>query len=347
MHNKMKAIVFEAPGKAVVKNFELPKCGDDEVLTETIFSFVSPGTELRIFAGAKESKDRFPVIPGYSWVGKVIEVGKNVKGWDKDELVSGRDPIRIEGHASLWGGQSSHHNSKVVGYDALVKLPPGADPWLYTPVEVAAIAWRGATIAFPAKGETAVVIGQGLVGLLAARWLLWHGAKVIVCDMEEYRLEKSRKLGVFAAINAKTNDLPEKILSFCPGGVDIVIEASSSQSGVKLAASLLRQPASRKADCDYRPDAIRANAGFWPRLVYLATYVEENHLIPPVEGALILKPADRTVSDRMAVIKNIKNGDLNVNDIADKPVSFEEAAAAYLELRDNPGKCMSLVFKWQ
>ena len=346
MQNKMNAIVFEEPGKAAVKNFELPKCGVDEVLTETVFSFVSPGTELRIFAGAKESKGKFPVIPGYSWVGKVIEVGKDVKGWDKDELVSGRTPIRIDGYTSLWGGQASHHSCKVTGYDALVKLPPGSDPWLYTPVEVAAIAWRGTTIAFPAKGETAVVIGQGLVGILAARWLLWHGVKVIVCDMEEYRLEKSRKLGVFAAINAKTENLAEKMLSFCPGGVDIVIEASSSQSGVKLAASLLRQPASRKADCDYRPDAIRANAGFWPRIVYLATYFEENHLIPPVEGALILKPADRTVSDRLAVIKNIKNGDLNVDDIAEKPVSFEEAPSAYLRLRDNPGKYMSLVFKW-
>ena len=343
----MKAIVFEEPGKAVVKDFDLSKCGDDEVLTETIYSFVSPGTELRIFAGTKESKGRFPVIPGYSWVGKVVEVGKDVKGWDKGDLVTGRTPVRIDGYASLWGGQSSHHNCKVTGYDALLKLPPGSDPWQYTPVEVAAIAWRGATIAFPGRGETAVVIGQGLVGIRAARWLLWHGVKVIVCDMEEYRLEKSRKLGVFAAINARTGNLAEKILSYSPGGVDIVIEASSSQAGVKLAAGLLRQPASRKGDYDYKPDAIRTNAGFWPRIVYLATYVEENHLIPPVEGALILKPADRTVSDRLAVIGRIKDGALNVDDIAEKTVSFEEAPSAYLRLRDNPGKYMSLIFNWK
>jgi threonine dehydrogenase-like Zn-dependent dehydrogenase len=347
MQKKINAIVFEEPGKAVVKNFELPECGDDEVCAETIYSFVSPGTELRIFAGAKESKGRFPVIPGYSWVGRITEVGKNIKGWDKGELVTGRTPISLPGHTSLWGGQASHHNCKIQGYDALLKLPEGADPWLYTPVEVGAIAWRGTSIAFPAKGETAVVIGQGLVGMLAAKWLLFHGVRVIVCDMEEFRLAKSRKFGVLAAINAKSVDLAERILSYCPGGADIVIEASSSQAGVKLASSLLRQPVSKTLACDYKPDAIRANACFWPRLVYLATYVEENYLLPSVEGAVILRPGDRTVADRLAVMGRIKDGGLNVDDIAEKPISFEEAPTAYTRLRDNPSKHMSLIFNWK
>lgn len=347
MKRKIKAIVFEEPGKATVKNLELPDWGDNEVVAETIYTFVSPGTELRIFAGTKESKGKFPVIPGYSWVGKVIEVGKNVKGWDKGELVTGRNSKPFPEYTSLWGGQASHHICPVEGYDSALKLPEGADPWHYTPTEVAAIAWRGATIAYPAKGETAVVIGQGLIGLLAAKWLLSHGARVIVCDMEEYRLAKSKKLGVLAAINAKSTDLAERILALCPGGVDIVIEASSSQSGVKLATSLLRQPLSRILHCDYKPDAIRTNASFWPRLVYLASYVVEDHLIPHVEGVVILKPGDRTVPDRLAVIGKIKNGELNVDDIADKPVSFEEAPSAYARLRDNPGKYSSLVFSWK
>ncbi len=347
MSRKIKAIVFEEPGRAVVKDFELPKCGDDEVAAETIYSFVSPGTELRIFAGSKESKGKFPVIPGYSWVGRVTEVGKNIKGWDVGELVSGRYPISLPGHTSLWGGQASHHNSPVQGYDTLLKLPAGADPWNYTPVEVAAIAWRGATIAYPSKGETAVVIGQGLIGLLTAKWLLTLGVRVIVCDMEEYRLAKSRQLGVFAAINAKSSDLADRILALCHGGADIVIEASASQSGVKLASSLLRQPVSRILNCDYRPEAIKSNAAFWPRLVYLATYVEENYLLPSVEGAVILRPGDRTIADRLAVIGKIKDGELKADDIAEKPISFEEAPTAYTRLRDNPGKYSSLVFGWK
>jgi threonine dehydrogenase-like Zn-dependent dehydrogenase len=119
------------------------------------------------------------------------------------------------------------------------------DPWHYTLVEVGAIASRCISVAYPAKGETAVVIGQGLIGLLAARWLISYGVSVIVCDLEEFRLEKSRKLDVAYAINGRVPDIKERILSLCPAGADIVIEASSSQAGADIAASILRQPTSR------------------------------------------------------------------------------------------------------
>ena len=46
-------------------------------------------------------------------------------------------------------------------------------------------------------------------------------------------------------------------------------------------------------------------------------------------------------------VERIRNGDLNVDDIAEKPVSFETAPTAYTELRDNPGKHTSLVFSWK
>jgi len=44
------------------------------------------------------------------------------------------------------------------------------------PQEIVTIRWRGISADFPAAGETAVVIGQGLIGAFAAKWLLHHGA---------------------------------------------------------------------------------------------------------------------------------------------------------------------------
>lgn len=341
---KIKAVVFTEPGVAQLQTFEMPSCAEDEVTTETIYSFVSPGTELRIFSGALESKEKFPVIPGYSWVGRVTKVGANVKGWEEGDLVSGRTPIRLEGFRSLWGGQTSHHNCKVTGYDALLKLPAQADPWCYTPVEVAAIAWRGASIASPAPGECAVVIGQGLIGGLTAWWLHMLGLRVIVCDLEELRLARARKLGMYAAINART-DCREKILAHCPGGADIVVEASGSKPGVELAASLLRKPFSRQLDKGYEPTP-NAGGEKFARLVYLATYVNTTCPLPAVEGAVVLQPADRTVADRLAVMNHIRNGMLKVDDFADKPVPIADAPTAYPRLRDNPDKYSSLVFDW-
>lgn len=53
----------------------------------------------------------------------------------------------------------------------MLKLPAGADPWHYVVTEIAAISWRGVTAAFPAPGETAVVVGQGLIGALELRFV--------------------------------------------------------------------------------------------------------------------------------------------------------------------------------
>jgi hypothetical protein len=173
---KTNAIVFKAPREVGFGEFELGPCGPKEIIAETIYTFVSPGTELRVLSGVKESRGRFPIIPGYSWVGRIIEVGREVKGFETGDLVTGRNPRPITGITSLWGGQAGRHRCDVAGYDAVLKLPAGADPWDYVLVEVSAVSWRGTSIASPARGETAVVVGQGLIGAFAARWLLYQAS---------------------------------------------------------------------------------------------------------------------------------------------------------------------------
>jgi 2-desacetyl-2-hydroxyethyl bacteriochlorophyllide A dehydrogenase len=348
---KIKAIVFNTPGRASIETFELPACEPNQVIAETIYTFVSPGTELRVFAGGDDAEGRLPVIPGYSWVGRIIEVGSEVKGRQEGELVTGRNPLPIPGIYSVWGGQASHHRCEVTGYDAVLKLPPGADPWDYITVEVAAVSWRGVSAAYPARGETAVVIGQGLIGAFAAKWLLYHGARVIVTDLEDSRLKRAREWGVTAAVNGGSKDAREEILSYCPDGADIVIEASSSIAGVKFGASLLRKPAPRIMNKGYQVSVLHSNAHMWPRFVFQAGYTDTIEMGPMglvrSEGVVVLQPGDRTVDDRLAVIERIHRGDLPVADIISKPVPVENAPEAYVNLRDNPGEYSALAFAWQ
>lgn len=352
MQRKTKAIVFQKPEKIGLAEFDLPECGSNEIIAETIYSFVSPGTELRILSGIGESRERFPLIPGYSWVGRIIGVGADVKGWQQGELVTGRNPRPIPGITQLWGGQASHHRCEVTGYDAVLKLPVDADPWHYIATEVAAISWRGVTCAFPAVGETAVVIGQGMIGAFNAKWLLYHGARVIVVDLEESRLARARKWGATAALNGRLPDIREQILAYCPpGGADIAIESSSSLEGAKLASSVLRQPVYRALNTNYPVTALHADAHLWPRLIFQANYTKTLELGPGGltggEGVLVLKPGDRTVGDRLAVIDRIREGVLPIADILAQPTPVDEAPTAYLRLRDNPGQYSALAFQWQ
>ena len=350
MKRDIKAIVFAKANAVEIRRLTLPPCGPTEVVCETLYSFVSPGTELRVLSGVGESEGKFPLIPGYSWVGRVIEVGAELRGWKEGDLVTGRNPVPVPGIGFLWGGQASHHRAEVTGYDGVLKLPEGAEPWAYLAAEVAAIAWRGVSMAFPAPGETAVVIGQGLIGAFNALWLVHRGVRVIVADVVEERLARARKWGVSAAVNPKAGDARERILGLAPGGADIVIEASGSRAGVELANRVLRQPAARTANADYPVAALHGNAHYWPRLVYQASYFHSHDGRPGGltggEGALILKPADRTVGDRLQVLEMIRRGKLPLEDIVAGPTPAEAAPEAYFKLRDNPHSIHTIVYRW-
>lgn len=352
MSTKVKTIIFTGPNAVSFQTFDLPPCGPNEIVCETIYSFVSPGTELRILSGAKESKGRFPVIPGYSWVGRVTQVGSGVKGWKEGELVSGRNPIFLSGITSLWGGQASHHRCVVSGYDCALKLPAGAEAWDYVAAEVASISWRAASCTVPAAGETAVVVGQGLIGAFVLRWLTLHGVRVIAVDMVESRLQRALRWGAAAAINPKDGDTRERILALAEGGADIALECSSSRAGVELVNTILRQPAARAMNTNYPVSALHSNLHYWPRLAYVASYththdVDPNGLHGGAEGVLVLGPGDRTVGDRLQVIEQIRRGTLPLADVVTEATPVGDAPDAYVRLRDNPDKYNTMVFDWQ
>ncbi|MCF7838919.1 MAG: zinc-binding dehydrogenase [Candidatus Marinimicrobia bacterium] len=351
MQRDIRAIVFTNPNEIEVQAVPLGACGAREVVCETIYSFVSPGTELRVLSGVAESQGKFPLIPGYSWVGRVIEVGSELRGWAVGDLVTGRNPIRIPELGFLWGGQASHHRCEVTGYDSVLKLPAGAAPWDYVATEVAAISWRGVSMTFAAPGETAVVVGQGLIGAFNALWLLHMGARVIVVDLVASRLERALRWGATAAVNAAGGDALEQVRALAPGGADIVIEASSSRPGVELANQVLRQPYPRVMNCGYPVAALQGAAHFWPRLVYQANYTHTQEVKPGRlsggEGALVMKPGDRTVDDRLAVLDLTRRGKMPLADIVTEATPVEQAPEAYLALRDHPDQYNTIVFDWR
>lgn len=348
---KINAIIFSSPNCIEIRETELPTCGKNELICKTHFSFVSPGTELRILSGIKESKDKFPLIPGYSWVGEVVEVGSELKGWKAGDLVTGRNPVPIPGLSSLWGGQASYHRVPVEGYDAVLKLPDQSKTWDYVAAEVAAISWRGASMCFPESGETAVVIGQGLIGAFCALWLVQAGCRVIVLDTVENRLKRSLKWGASAVINPSLCNSEDHLATLIPGGADIVIEASGSRSGVELANKIIRKPSARQFNNGYKKSELQSNPHYWPRLVYQATYSFSIDTVPGSlcgkEGCIVYTPMDRTIDDRLAVIEKIRKGLLPLEDIVSEPISFKEAPWAYKELKENPAKYNTMVFDWR
>jgi 2-desacetyl-2-hydroxyethyl bacteriochlorophyllide A dehydrogenase len=349
MQTPVKAIVFTAPGQVEVSEFTLSPCGPQEIVVRTLYTLVSTGTELRILAGHYGAAENYPLIPGYSVVGEVIEVGQDASGFRVGDLVSGRNPVAIAGVNSQWGGQASHHLYSTTGEQRPVLLPQGANPLDYVITEIAAISFRGVEAAAPQKGDSAVVIGQGLIGAFSAAWLVARGCRVAVVDVEERRLELALKRGAFAAVNIRLDDAEARLKQLLNGGADIVVESSGTSAGVMLSYGLTRKKPQNYSN-EYTVEPIGFYHGDWPRLVMQANYLEPVSIDPfnfiNGEGVTILAPKDRGVEDRHKTIEAIRRGEIRASDFIDRIAHVSEAPEAYGRLRDDKNSNFSLVFDW-
>lgn len=347
---KAKAITYTDVNQIAILEYVLPEMGATDMMVKTRYSMVSSGTELRVLGGHYGAAGTYPIIPGYSSVGEIIEVGADVTGYRIGDRVSCRNPKPLPGVKSMWGGQASLQLHASTGEDRPVLLPPGADPLDYVTAEVSAISLRGITAAAPRPGETAVVLGQGLIGAFSAAWLNAAGCRVIVADLEDGRLTRAEKWSA-ATVNVSETDAEARILALCNGGADIVVESSGSPEGALMAYKLIRRKPQNYSSTDYKVDPIQFHSGDWARLVVQANYIDEVSINPfgffPGEGVTILAPADRGVEDRQMAVEQYRRGTLKAADFVQTLAAVADAPAAYAALRDERNHNFSLAFDWQ
>jgi threonine dehydrogenase-like Zn-dependent dehydrogenase len=199
---------------------EISAPGAGEVLLEAVCSAVSPGTEHGLMAGLILP---LPQSVGYSMVAKVVECGEGVTDYKPGDLV-----VAIARHAT----------HLVQDQNAVTPAPDGVD------VEQAAFFVLAMTSMWAVRrskvqlGESAVVMGQGMVGSLAAQLMKLAGAcPVIVTDMDEGRLERSLRMGADYAINVgkEPEGLDRLVESLGTGGVPIVLECTGSREPLESA----------------------------------------------------------------------------------------------------------------
>jgi 2-desacetyl-2-hydroxyethyl bacteriochlorophyllide A dehydrogenase len=348
MNRTAQVVLFDKINHVTTGSAALKECAPSEVICETLYSTISPGTELRMLAGHYGTQDKFPYIPGYSSVGKIIALGSEVTGWRVGDLVNMRNTAPFADTTTLYGGHSSHKVVATVGTDRIVRLPDNVDPLDYVLTDVAAISLRGVEAAAPKSGETAVVIGQGLIGALSAAWLAIHGCRVIVVDLEASRLERALRNGAAYAVSPKESDAAARILTLCNGGADIVVEASGSTPGVELACKLLRKKPQNYAK-EYTVEPILHYGGDWPRLVFQANYLEPMPWKPdsclPGEAVIFITPRDRGVEERQRVIEHVRAGRLKTRDFVESVVPWQKAPEAYEGLKTR--KIFSAVIYWK
>jgi predicted dehydrogenase/NADPH:quinone reductase-like Zn-dependent oxidoreductase len=240
-----------------------PRCGPSEVLVETRASLVSLGTERSVvelgrkslLAKAKARPDLVrrviekaktegiattisqvtnrldqPVPLGYSAAGVVRATGRNANRFAVGDRV-----------ACIGQGFASHAEVLAVP-EMLCTLIPANVPFESAAFGmVGSIALHGVRCANLSFGDSVVVTGLGLIGLLTAQMLTSYGCRVVAADIDPHKLDLARKLGI--ANVCTVEDLPAVAKHVSGGdGVDAVLLtlASSSADPVHQAVDLVR-----------------------------------------------------------------------------------------------------------
>lgn len=348
---KTRAIVYDGVDQVRLGEVTLPACGPKQVVAKTLYTFVSPGTELRVLGGHYGAAGNYPLVPGYAAISEIVEVGAEVKGFRVGDRISCRNAARFADMNVMWGGEAGMHVYDTETEDTPVLLPQGLTDEQclpYAAAEVAAISLRGVEAADPKEGETALVIGQGMIGQFSAMFLKLRGAKVVVADIDANRLAESVKAGVSAAVNLSEDGAADRVARLGNGGFDIVVEASGSIPGVELAYRMIRRKP-QNYSADYKVEPIRFYGHDWPRLVMQANYIREIAINPFAffagEGVTILTPADRGVEERQRVVEYVRAGKVDMTPFLGNVVPCADMPAFYRKLQRR--EIVSLVGDWR
>ena len=134
----IKGIVFPEPRKVEIQSFEAPALQPDEILVKTEYSGVSQGTEIWTYLGTRP-EIKFPTVPGYQTIGKVLETGNKVVNFKPGQRVMVTSSRLPSSFPDTWMGA---HSSHVVTKDAVL-VPEGCDPVGAAVSALAAVSLRG------------------------------------------------------------------------------------------------------------------------------------------------------------------------------------------------------------
>jgi threonine dehydrogenase-like Zn-dependent dehydrogenase len=228
---KSRILIFTAPKRLELHEAPLPPLKKNDVLVETVCSAISAGTEMLVYRGEfpsltdthdpLSSNLNYPLPYGYACVGLIRETGQDVDKNLRDKLVFGFHP-----HASHFIAPAS----------SLLLAPASlsAEACCFLPnMETAVnLIQDGA----PLLGERALVLGQGVVGLLAASLLREFPLETLVtADRYPLRRQASLAIGVDASLDPA---------AFNPPAEDDLAAGSSLAETEKRLAPRASSPAS-------------------------------------------------------------------------------------------------------
>ncbi len=230
-----------------ITEVEPPKVGPNDMCIKIRKTAIC-GTDMHIYNWDDWAQKTIPVpmVVGHEYVGEVVELGQEVKGFDIGDRVSGEGHI-ICGHCRNCRAGRRHLCRNTVGVG--VNRPGAFADYLVIPAfnafripgnisdEMAAIfdPFGNAVhtaLSFDLVGEDVLITGAGPIGIMAAAVAKHVGARhVVITDVNEYRLDLALKVGVTKAVNVAKQSLDDVMEDLnMTEGFDVGLEMSGVPS---------------------------------------------------------------------------------------------------------------------
>ena len=276
---------------------------------------------------AVRSKLSQPLPLGYSNVGIVTDLSEDIL-----DIKVGDRVISNGAHADV----------VVVKKNLCARIPDEVDNQSAAFTVVGSIALQGVRLASPEIGESFVVIGTGLIGLLTIQILIANGCKVLAIDFDEEKLSLARQFGA-QTINPKDGGNVETSANlFSKGaGIDGVIITASSKSDeiIKQAATISRKRGRiilvgvvglnfDRADFYEKEISFQVSCSYGPGR-YDPSYEDQGNDYPIGFVRWTEKRNFEAILDLMA------SGAINIKPLISSSFEFEDAKSAYEELTNN------------
>jgi len=247
-------------GKVIAESIPTPMVSDGSVLIQVHYSCISAGTEMTSVNTSKQSLIKRAMNSpeevktaiefakangiaktiqrvkgvldggkqtGYSIAGEVVAVGKGV-----DQFLVG-DKVAAAG-----AGIANHAEFVDVPMNLVMPMPKDMSCKQASTVTLGGIALQGVRRVDLKLGETCVVVGAGILGLLSIQMLKLSGIQVVVSDFDNKRLALAKELGADLVINPIKEDLLKTVSAFTGGyGADGVLFTAATGSSKPLSES--------------------------------------------------------------------------------------------------------------
>ena len=213
------------------------------------------GTDLHLFHGRMDHRMQLPQVFGHEVSGTIAATGPGVAGFSAGDAVTVR-PLAPCGEcpACLAGNSHICQRLKFIGIDrpggmqalwtvpayTLHRLPAGLSLKTASLIEPLAVACHDVRRGHVTSGEYAVVQGGGPIGILIALVARHAGARVLISEVNPFRLELVRELG-FDAINPVEQDIVAYVNQQTGNaGADVIFEVSGSAAGAATMTKLAK-----------------------------------------------------------------------------------------------------------